>query len=184
VRHYRQENLDPALLQRLLEGAWFAPTGINSRQVRFTVVDDREKLAALRVEVMAGLGQLVRDQALPQGMEFMADIVQQWEEQGIDTLFRGAPHLLIASAPRAVVTPLPDCLVALSYFELLAQANGVGTVWDGLATLAINDLVPETRKTLGIPDDHQIGYAMAFGMPAVQYPRAVQHSSALIYRAP
>ena len=184
VRSYREENLEPALLQHLLEVAWYAPTGINSRQVRFTVVDDREKLAALRVEVMAGLGRLVRGHALPEGMEFMADIVRLWEEQGIDTLFRGAPHLLIASAPRDVVTPIPDCLIALSYFELFAQANGVGTVWDGLAKIAINDLLPETRKTLGIPDDHLIGYAMAFGMPALHHPRTVQHAAALIHRMP
>jgi nitroreductase/NAD-dependent dihydropyrimidine dehydrogenase PreA subunit len=183
VRKYREENLEPELLQRLLEVAWHAPTGINSRQVRFTVVDDREKLAGLRAEVMAGLGRLLRAGALPEGLEFFAGLIQLWEEQGVDTLFRGAPHLLIASAPRGVASPLPDCLIALSYFELFAQANGVGTVWDGLAKLAINDLLPETLKTLGIPEDHLVGYVMAFGYPAVHYPRAVQHGSALIHRA-
>ena len=184
VRRYREENLEPELLQRLLEVAWYAPTGANGRQVRFTVVDDRKKLGVLRDELMAGLGRLVRDSQLPVGLEFFAGMVQLWEEQGVDTLFRGAPHLLIASAPLTVVTPLPDCLIALSYFELYAQANGVGTVWDGLAKLAINDLLPETLRTLGIPEDHQVGYAMAFGMPAVHYPRAVQHGPAIIHRMP
>jgi nitroreductase/NAD-dependent dihydropyrimidine dehydrogenase PreA subunit len=184
VRHYREENLEPELLQRLLETAWHAPTGINSRQVLFTVVDDRAKLARLRDEVMAGLGSLVRTNALPEGLGFFADFVRLWEEQEIDTLFRGAPHLLVASAPQAVVSPLQDCLIALSYFELYAQANGVGTVWDGLAKWAINDLVPESRRTLGIPDDHLIGYAMAFGRPAVHYARTVQHGPALVNRMP
>lgn len=182
VRRYKEENLEPDLLQRLLEVAWHAPTGVNSRQVRFTVVDDRTKLATVRDEVMAGLGRLVRENALPEGLGFFADFVRLWEEKGVDTLFRGAPHLLVASAPQSVVTPLQDCLIALSYFELYAQANGVGTVWDGLAKWAINDLVPETRKTLGIPADHVIGYAMAFGRPAVNYARTVQHGPALISR--
>ena len=182
VRRYKEENLEPELLQKLLEVAWHAPTGKNSRQVRFTVVDDRAKLARLRDEVMVGLGRLVRENALPEGLGFFADFVRLWEEKGIDTLFRGAPHLLVASAPQSVVSPLPDCLIALSYFELYAQANGVGTVWDGLAKWAINDLVPETRKALGIPDDHVIGYAMAFGRPAVHYARTVQHGPALISR--
>ncbi len=182
VRRYKEENLEPELLHRLLEVAWHAPTGVNSRQVRFTVVDDRAKLATLRDEVMAGLGRLVRDNALPDGFGFFADFVRLWEEQGIDTLFRGAPHLLVASAPKDVPSPLPDCLIALSYFELYAQANGVGTVWDGLAKWAINDLVPETRRRLGIPDDHLIGCCMAFGRPAVHYARAVQHGPALISR--
>lgn len=182
VRRYREENLEPDLLQRLLEVAWHAPTGVNSRQVRFTVVDDRAKLAVLRDEVMAGLGRLVRENALPEGLGFFADFVQLWEEKGIDTLFRGAPHLLVASVPKDVPSPLPDCLIALSYLELYAQTNGVGTVWDGLAKWAINDLVPETRRRLGIPDDHLVGYCMAFGRPAVHYARTVQHGPALIRR--
>jgi nitroreductase/NAD-dependent dihydropyrimidine dehydrogenase PreA subunit len=182
VRRYLEENLEPALLQRLLEVAWHAPTGINSRQVRFTVVDDREKLAALRVAVMTGLARLVRENALPEGLEFFANFVELWEEKGIDVVFRGAPHLLIASAPRNVASPLPDCLIALSYFELFAQANGVGTVWGGLAKLAIDDLLPEMRETLGIPEDHLVGYAMAFGKPAVHYSRTVQHQPAIIHR--
>jgi nitroreductase len=131
---------------------------------------------------MDGLGRLVRSNALPEGLGFFAEFVRLWEEKGYDTLFRGAPHLLVASAPQQVVSPLQDCLIALSYFELYAQANGVGTVWDGLAKWAINDLVPETRQRLGIPDDHQIGYAMAFGRPAVRYARTVQHGPALIRR--
>lgn len=182
VRRYQEENLEPELLQKLLDVAWHAPTGLNSRQVRFTVVDDRVKLAKLRDQVMAALGKLVHANALPEELSFFAEFVRLWEEKRIDTLFRGAPHLLVASAPQHVASPMQDCLIALSYFELFAQANGVGTVWDGLAKLAINDLVPETLTTLGIPDDHLVGYCMAFGRPAVQYARTVQHGPALIHR--
>ena len=182
VRHYKNENLDPALLQRLLEVAWHAPSGVNSRQVCFTVLDSKEKVAQLRDEVMVGLVRLVKENSLPQGMEFFANFVRIWEERQIDVIFRGAPHLLIASAPMKVASPMPDCLIALSYFELFAQANGIGTVWNGLAKWAINDLVPETRHLLGIPDDHLIGYVMAFGKPAVHYFRTVQHGPALIHR--
>ncbi len=182
VRRYKPENLDPELLQHLLEVAWHAPTGVNSRQVRFTVIDNRDKLAQFREEVMAGLGRLVRENALPYGMEFYAEFVRVWEENGIDVIFRDAPHLLVASVPQHLPSPMPDCLIALSYFELFAQANGVGTVWDGLAKWAINDLLPASRTLLGIPDDHLIGYAMVFGKPAVSFARTVQHGPAIIHR--
>lgn len=184
VRRYKDENLEPELIQRLLEVAWHAPTAVNSRQVRFTLVDDREKLAAVRDEIMNGLGRLVRDNALPERLAFFADFVRLWEEKGIDILFRGAPHLLVASAPNSAPSPLPDCLIALSYFELFAQVNGVGTVWDGLAKWALTDLVPETLQRLGIPEDHLIGYVMAFGKPAVRYARTVQHGPPIIHRVP
>ena len=180
VRRYLDENLDPALLQRLLEVAWHAPTGVNSRQVRFTVVDNREKLGQLRDVVMKGIGRLVRNNALPEGLAFFADFARKWEEKGIDIIFRKAPHLLVASAPRHLPSPAPDCLIALSYFELFAQANGVGTVWNGLAKWAMSDLVPETRQLLGIPDDHLFGYVMTFGKPAIHFSRTVQHGPPLI----
>jgi nitroreductase/NAD-dependent dihydropyrimidine dehydrogenase PreA subunit len=182
VRRYKPENLEPEVMQRLLDVAWHAPTGKNCRDVLFTVVDDREKLARLRDEVMAGLAGLIRVDKLPQGMEFYADFVRMWEEKKVDILFRGAPHLLIASAPRQSACPVPDCLIAMSYFELFAQSLGVGTVWNGLTEWAINDILPETRLRLGIPDDHLIGYVMSFGRPALRYYRTVQHGPALINR--
>lgn len=182
VRRYRDENLAPELMQQLLEVAWHAPTGVNSRQVRFTVVDDRLKMAGFRAKLLEELGELVRRNALPAGFERYADFVRAWEEQRQDILFRGAPHFLVASAPQTVVTPTQDCLIALSYFELYARVNGVGTVWDGLATLAVTQLVPAARQWLGIPDDHVVGYCMAFGPPAVSYQRTVQHPAALIHR--
>jgi nitroreductase/NAD-dependent dihydropyrimidine dehydrogenase PreA subunit len=182
VRRYKPENLEPELIQRLLDVAWYAPTGINCRDVLFTVVDDRDKLARLRDEVMAGLGRMVCEERLPEGLEFFADFVRVWEEKGVDILFRGAPHLLIASAPAQGVSPVPDCLIALSYFELFAQSLGVGTVWNGLTKWAVNDLLPETRQRLGIPEDHVIGYVMSFGRPAFQYVRTVQRGPANIQR--
>jgi len=78
-------------------------------------------------------------------------------------------------SPAGVPTPC-------AHFDLFAQANGVGTVWNGLAKRAINDLLPETRTSPGIPDDQLIGYVMAFGRPAVRYARTVQHGPALIHR--
>lgn len=182
VRRYKPENLEPELLQRLLDVAWCAPTGMNSRDVLFTVVDDREKLAGLRDEVMAGLARLVREDKLPEGLEFFADFVRLWEEKGADTLFRGAPHLLIASAPRQSASPLPDCLIALTYFELFAQSLGVGTVWNGLSKWAIADLLPEIRQRLGIPEDHLIGYAISFGRPALCFQRTAQRGRAAVNR--
>jgi len=182
VRRYHGENLEPALLQRLLDVAWHAPTGMNARNVLFTVLDDREKVSDLRQQVMAGLGLLVQENCLPEPMAFFANFVKVWEEKQADIIFRHAPHLLIASAPAGPATPVPDCLIALTYFELFAQSLGVGTVWNGLAKWALFDLVPGMRERLGIPPDHVVGYVMTFGMPAVHYARTVQHGAALVQR--
>ncbi len=184
IRNYLKENIDPALLRRLLEVALHAPTARNSKQVLLTVIDDKMKMTKFREEVMEGLGKLVREESLPEGMDFIVEIVKQWEKNRIDGIFRGAPHLLISSSPQNGAAPVVDCLIALSYFELFAQGLGVGTLWAGLAKWAIDDLLPQTKKRLEIPDDHVIGYVMAFGYPAIQYARTAQHMSANIHFIP
>lgn len=182
VRRYKSENLDPVLFQRLLDVAWHAPTGVNSRQVRFTVLDDKEKAGKLRDEVMAALVRLADEGALPKGSDYYVRIIELWKKHRVDILFRNAPHLLIATAPKDVASPKEDCMIALSYFELFAQSSGVGTLWNGLVKGALNDLLPEFRVRLGIPDDHLFGYAISFGIPSVHYARTVQHGPAIIHR--
>lgn len=182
VRRYRDENLPPALVTRLLEVASQAPSGVNDRKVRFALIDDRGTLAAFRGETYAALDRLFAGAAVPPGREFMAGIVNLWKEKGVDVLFRGAPHLVVATAPAESPCPLPDCLIALAYFELYARTCGVGTVWNGMVTAAVKDLAPELRDRLGIPADHLVGYAMSFGPPAVAYHRTVHHEPPEVHR--
>ena len=181
IRQYNPENLEADVMKKLLEVACYAPTGKNSRQVRFTVVDNRAKLTEIRDEMMAKLVKISNANGFPAGMEFFSTFVKQWEEKGTDFIFRGAPHFIIASAPKNVVTPVEDCLIALTTFELYAQTLGVGTVWDGLAKFVISEMLPEYKSQLGIPEDHVIGYAMAFGKPAVCYSRTTQHEPAGVH---
>lgn len=182
VRRFRSENLAPELLLRLLETVNCAPTGINARQILFTVVDDFQVMDKLRRETMKRLADLAREGKLPEGREYFNDCIRAWEEEGIDTIYRGAPHLIVASAPRAGVTPEADCMIALSYFDLVAHSLGVGAVWEGMARWIFSDLLPELRTKLGIPENHLIGYVMAFGTPSVTYHRTVQHPPAAVAR--
>lgn len=182
IRHYRDKNVDPALIKHLLDVASHAASGFNTRQVLFTVVDNQQTMMKLRAKVIAGLDDLIQADALSDDQRSLKKSVQLWQQKKIDVLFRGAPHLLIASAPRECPTPKEDCMIALTTFELYAQCLGIGTLWDGFAHGAINDLLPEIKQMLRIPDSHIIGYMMAFGYPAVQHQRTVQHGAAHMVR--
>ena len=175
VRRYQAEDLDPLLIKRLLDVASYAPTAKNVRRVRFTVIDNRKTMDKFRDEVMALLAQRVREGNLPPRMEFFAEHLKRWENGKVDSIFRGAPHLLVASAPKDCPSPEADCLIALSYFEIFAQTQGVGTVWAGVAKWLLTGVAPELGLRLGIPQDHVIGYAMAFGKPLMTYARTVKH---------
>ena len=69
-------------------------------------------------------------------------------------------------------------MIALTTFELYAQCLDIGTLWNGFAYGAINDLLPEIKQTLRIPSNHMIGYMMSFGYPAVKHHRTVHHGTA------
>ncbi len=182
VRNYRDENLEPQLIDKLIEVAGHAPSGHNDRQLLYTVVDDKGVLFDLREDAIAGLEKLIKENKLPEGMEMFGDIIEAWRKSATDILFRGAPHLLIVSAPDESAAPVPDCLIALTTFELYAQSHGIGTIWNGLAMLTISELVPSLKKRLGIPEDHQIGYVMGFGYPAIQYERTIDRGKPQVNR--
>jgi nitroreductase/NAD-dependent dihydropyrimidine dehydrogenase PreA subunit len=181
VRRYTGKELPGALIDELLEIAWHAPTGVNSQSVLFTVVREAKVMAKLREEVMGGVAELKAAGKLPEGFvgQYMGMAVKAWQEEGRDIIFRGAPHLLLTSAPKNSPCPVQDTHIALATFQLIAHAKGVGTVWDGLFMMAMS-LLPGLDRRLGIPEDHLLGYAMAFGEPAVEYHRTVQRGPALV----
>jgi nitroreductase len=131
---------------------------------------------------MNGIDRLAQENALPENLFYFSDLAYMWRKKRADIIFRGAPHLLIASAPRGIASPKEDCLIALTTFELFAQAHGVGALWLGYAERAIDVLLPDLKKELGIPASHVFGYAMVFGKPAVHYARTVLHRNPIIHR--
>jgi len=70
-----------------------------------------------------------------------------------------------------------DVVIALSYFELLAQSHQLGTTWCGLAKVLL-ELLPQFKQTVQLASDGRYYYPMLFGRPAVRYARTVQRSSA------
>ena len=132
-------------------------------------------------EIIAALKPMKEAGAFPPGMvgTYLGHTVSAWEEHGVDVMFRGAPHLLVASAPKDAPCPVQDTHIFLTTFELLASSHGLGTLWDGMFMMALA-VCPELRQTLRIPADHALGYAMLFGRPAVQYHRPVKRGPAKV----
>lgn len=181
TRRYLTEPVDSELIARIMDVVLHAPTGVNRCSNRLTLIEDPAAMEALRSRTYEELRKVVEADALPAGLEFFAGYVKAWDK-GVDVLYRGAPHFLVASAPSDGPSGLADNCIALSYFELLANNYGLGTVWDGLAKWALTVIVPSVAEMLNIPQDHTIGYMMAFGKPAVKYHRTVQRAVGTIDR--
>ncbi|QJB55819.1 nitroreductase family protein [Pseudodesulfovibrio sp. zrk46] len=174
TRRYKQEPVDSELLDSILETVRMAPTGMNRRTTLLTVVDNLEVMEKVRASAYAELKAAVDADQLPPEMELFKGISDAYETKGIDVLFRGAPHFLVTSAPTENRSGTVDGIIAMTYFEMLANSHGIGTVWDGLAKWSMTMVAPKTIELLGIPADHEVSYMMAFGKPAVKYHRTVQ----------
>ena len=172
VRHYRNENVDPTLLRRLLAVLANAPTGVNRQELTFRVIDDRLVMARFRDKAMEEIGEALAAGAVPEQFASVERLVTAFREEGRDLVFRGAPHALIVTAPADAPCAQEDVALALAYFELLAQTAGLGTVWCGLMSLLLAAR-PQLKADLGIPEDH-VHYQMLFGNPSIQYARTVQ----------
>ena len=173
VRKFQKDEVSPAVINELLTDIAHAPTGCNDRDLVFTVIEHRKDMEILleklvkTIETMQASGEPVH--------EFIAAAASAYRKFGKDNLFRGAPHLLIVSPGEKAHTGQEDAIIALSYFELLAQSAGLGTTWCGMIKI-IADLVPGTRDLLGLTPNVYF-YAMMFGKPAVKFERTVQRDA-------
>lgn len=170
IRQYVQENIPRGEIEDLLETLKYVPTGCNIRHLVFKVVDDKKKLADCRQKVMELLSANL--EKLP---TMLQNITKSWQKSPTsDAIFRGAPHVLIVYGDPKAVTPQVDCAAACAYFDLLAQAHGIGTTWFGFLT-HIFEAIPEAADIFGVPRGVPF-HAMLFGDPIVDYPRCVNRS--------
>ncbi len=181
IRRFQPEPLQSGVIESMLRTVANAPTGKNNRQCLFTVIEDQASMDLFRRETMEGLHRAVVEKRLTEGLSYFRHVVSAWNN-GHDIIFRGAPHLLMVSAPATVSTPDADMLIAMSYFELLAASMGIGTLWNAMIRWAFTLMTTDMYERLGIPGDHLKGYVLLFGKPAVQYYRTVQRDSVAINR--
>lgn len=181
IRQYKDENVDPALINQLLTTLANVPTGVNRRALTFTVIDDKAVMHRLREKILAALAAAGKAGRIPERCKYLLEAPAAYDEHKVDIIFRGAPHALVVSAPPDAPCPGEDVVLALAYFELLAQSARLGTVWWGMFKMAL-EMLPEMKALFGLPPRHRYYYGMLFGIPAIHYPRTVQRDDAAIVR--
>jgi len=171
-RHYKQENLPPEKLQKLKNMLKFIPTGCNSHNLHFSIIEDINVMNRFRNRTNNKLKKIL----LSTGNSTIIKKFQKHKNaiiNGEDVIYRNAPHLIVVSSPVTAPCANEDGIIALSYFELYAQSLGIATCWCGFAQLCIK-LFPDLCEFLEIPDNYKPVYAMLFGPTDTKYQRTVQ----------
>jgi nitroreductase len=188
-RRFLDQNVDPALLDRILSAMAAAPTGGNAQGVEYTVIDDKERVHEIWRLAYAKMDADAKRHVYTHSFSDFYYRKMKESEQTVrkgDLLFCGAPHLFIAHekcAGKWAEDSKVNCDIATAYFELLCNAHGLGTAIMSYPAEVLNELAPEARAMLGIPGDHYTKLMVGFGYPEIPYARGVQKDrSAKIHR--
>ena len=175
TRNYKQENVPKETIEKLKAMLNYVPTGCNFHKLHFSFIEDINVMDEFRVMVNNKLISLLNTKTV----KFFADKLNKFAKykdgflNGEDVIFRGAPHLVVVSAPIESPCINQDGIIALSYFELYAKSLGLSTLWCGFCQ-AVLKLFPSFCAYLQIPKGYQPVYVMLFGIGNIEYKRATQ----------
>ncbi len=178
IRTYRDKAIERDKLEKLISIARYAPTGTNSQQVKWLVVNSLEKvkdMAAMTVDLMRHM--IANKNPLAERYR-LANVVTRWES-GIDIVSRDAPALVVAYAPKDYGLAQVDCTSALSYLDLAAPALGLGCCWAGFLMIGAS-YWPPVQQALSLPEGNATFGIMMIGHPKYQYYRLPPRNEANI----
>jgi nitroreductase len=160
--------VDEATVTKLIEVARYAPSGHNLQPVHWLVIDSAEEMKRITSLVVDWMRIMIKDHPeVAEPMHFDR-VVTAWES-GLDRVLRGAPQLIVAHG-QALPVAQSACVIALSYLELAAFAQGLGACWAGYFNAAAT-FYPPLQQVLALPEGHQSYGALMIGYPKFQYHR-------------
>jgi ferredoxin len=169
IRLFQDRPVEPEKVRRLIEVARYAPTAENSQLVEWLVLRDKSHISRIAAMTIDWVRQVVKDPRVAAARPYFPMIVAAWDA-GNDSVLRNAPAVVVASAPEEAINGTVDLTLALSYFELMAPATGLGTCWAGLLQGALH-ASSSIKAAVGVPANHPHHYPMMLGYPDVKYHR-------------
>ncbi len=143
IRRYKKDPLPQPVLDKIYAAIQHAPAGTNIRTVNYTLISDSAKIAALS----DAASEIIMTN--PIFGPVYGENVRQKLDRGLDPIFYGAPHVLIADSPDESGIDVMNGTIALTYATLAAQTLGVGTCWCALFQMA-SRASKEVRKLAGV----------------------------------
>lgn len=193
IRWFTDQEVDRAIIERILAMTSTAPTGIPPSEVGIVVFHGRMKVQALVAEMIASfrqmrrrltwtlkLGRLFMDKTAYASMQgfvipLLRTLVDCWD-QGEDVLFYDAPVVLLFH--HGPLSDPADAHIATTYAMLAAESLGLGSCMIG-SSIALNYDKPLAAK-LGIPAGNKVGLALILGHPAVSFRRSLRRQLASV----
>ena len=164
IRNFKDRNVPRETLARILDAVRYAPTGHNRQTLRWVVTESREQSHALLECVINWLRALPDLDPELAAATHASGMTRAWDK-GVDILSRNAPHIVIPVGPDRWFDML-DGIINLSYFEMVAQAHGVGCCWSGYLTRAFkHPAAGALRECIGLRSEEAAFSGIVAGFP-------------------
>lgn len=165
IRQFRKQKIAPEIIAQIIEAGRLTPTGGNAQDVSFLVLEEQtdrfEKVAVQLFRRLLPVMKLVNPVA---------------KRAVID------PHFFFKKAPAVIVIVSKSKVngsLAAANMELMAEAYGLGVLYSGFFSMAVN-ASRRLRKMLGLKRGDKVITTLVLGYSNVTYHRTVQKEAAFV----
>ena len=161
IRVYKEEQISDEDLNKILEAAKFAPSGMNSQDWHFTAVQNREKINKL----ISAAKEALQNSPIEQ--------INKMANNPNFNPFYNAPTIVITSCDKNLPVGQSDCAAAIQNIMLAAHSLNIGSCW--VHTLAMVGDDPNVRNVLtelGIPENYATFGTATLGFNGGKEPKA------------
>jgi len=187
IRRFKEKPIPKEIMEKLLKIGRYSPTGSNSENVYYTVIQDKAIVAAISKIITSKVTKLVNTLEDQQGRKLLEKRLTEKEmrlavedlpkskrklemiKQGID-FWCWNGELIVIHGDKTVGGIPSNTALAAANIMLAAEILGLGACSLGYLTYFINES-QTIRELLKIPNNHIVGYSLTMGYPDVKYKR-------------
>ena len=196
IRVFRDKPLMKETIEKIIDGARFAPSGHNSQSTEYLVVQDRavlNQVAAMVIEYMRfeirrftnplfkTLALLADRELAESGLHHIPEFKRMIRlfESGSDPVLNDAPVLLAFHARRTVGFADVNAQLALQNASLVAHSLGIGHFYTGWVLAHCRAPMarawnPRIPSLIGIPPGNELHGALALGYTIPRFKNMIE----------
>ncbi len=187
IRQFTTEPLSKQLIEKLLELARYSPTGNNTENVFYTVVQNKQIVTNISNYITMKVKRFVESMDDPKGRELLKTRLSKVEfdlalenlpknkvilkivDDGIDYWCWNG-EIIFIHGDITIGGISSNTALAAAHIMLAAETLGLGTCSLGYLTYYTNQ--SETiKKWIKLPENHEVGYSLVIGYSKVKYKR-------------
>lgn len=165
IRQFKNQPVAPEVITQIIEAGRWTPSGKNAQDVSYIVLRDNmesyEKIAVRLFRRLIPIAKLVNHSI---------------KNAVIDDhfFFKKAPIVIMILSKSEI-----NASLAASNMELMAQAHGLGVLYSGFFSRAVN-LSKKLQKVLQLTHKDRVVTTLVIGYPNVNYHRTAQKDAAVV----